>query len=298
MLESVVKQSELFPPNSKMVIFGGGFSGQHIGAVARLLGAKVLCSRRSINAAGADFVFNSITRELPLKEVLSDATHLLSCIPPGSNGKDPVIELLEKEIKKIPLKWVGYLSTTGVYGDSKGKWVNESNPTYPKQPRSKRRLQCENEWQKSGLPIQILRLPGIYGPGRSALETVINGKCRLIYKPGQIFSRIHIDDIAGAIMHLISLSAKGNRPQIVNISDDLPTTNIDVLSYAAKLLKSSLPSIEPFDIASKTMSSMALSFWEENRRVSNKLLCKDLNYSLIHPNFRSGLEECSLILQK
>ena len=298
MLETVVKRSEKLPPNSKMLIFGGGFSGQHIASVAKALGMVVLCSKRTKNHPDSDFVFNSSPQELPSTKVLSGVTHLLSCIPPGEDGKDPLLEKLGNVISKMPLQWAGYLSTTGVYGDSKGEWVDESNSPKPEQLRSKRRLECEREWQQLKLPIQILRLPGIYGPGRSALESILNKKCRLIDKPGQIFSRIHVDDIAGAIMHLISLAAKGNRPKIINISDNLPSSNIEVLSYAGKLLKTPLPSIEQFEIAAKKMSPMALSFWQENRRVSNKLLCEKLNYSLIHSDYKSGLNDCFEQLKK
>ena len=297
MLKTVVKQCPNLSIKGKFLILGGGFSGQHIGRLARELKIETLCSRQSKKKPGADCVFNSETKEIPPFEVLKDTTHLISCIPPDQNGKDPVISHLQEELKGMPLKWVGYLSTTGVYGDSKGEWVNESNMPKPKQDRSKRRLHCEEEWLDSGLPVQILRLPGIYGPGRSALEIILSGKCKLIDKPGQIFSRIHVDDIAGATMHLISLAAKGNMPKVINIADNLPSTNVDVLRYAARLIKHELPAIEPFEKASKNMSPMALSFWQENRRVSNQLLCEKLSYKLIHPDFKSGLDECFLNLK-
>ena len=298
MLETFVKKSSPLPLKSKILIFGGGFSGQHIAKLGRKLGAEVLCSRRSKTKAKADFVFDSSTSQLPPKHIFNEVTHIISCIPPGKNGKDPVLEHLLEDLKKTSLKWIGYISTTGVYGDTQGKWVDESHCPKPEQSRSKRRFECENEWKRSGLPVQILRLPGIYGPGRSAIDSIINNKYRLIDKPGQIFSRIHIDDIAGSIMHLITLSEKNIRPNIINISDNLPSSNIDVLLYAAKLMnKISLPPIEPFEKASKEMSPMALSFWQENRKISNKLLCKDLNYSLIHPNYESGLKEYWLKLK-
>ena len=292
MLEAVVKQSLQFPVNSKMLIFGAGFSGQHVADAARRLGAKVCCSRRTHIKHEDDFIFNSTSKEIPPDTVLENTTHLLSCIPPDENGIDPVLRQLGDSLNQLELKWAGYLSTTGVYGDSKGAWVNEDNKPKPKQMRSIRRHECEKAWGNLNVPTQILRLPGIYGPGRSALETILNGKGRLIHKPGQIFSRIHIDDIAGAIMHLISLSGKGYSPKVINISDNLPSTNIDVLTYAATLIDKSLPSIESFEEASKTMSPMALSFWQENRRISNDLLCQELKYSLIHPNYKSGLQDC------
>ncbi len=292
MLEKVVKQSNQFSPNSKLLIFGGGFSGQHIAKVARRLGAKALCSRRSLLKAGADFLYDSASQTIPEENILKDVTHLISCIPPLDTGEDPVLKNLSTEIQKMPLKWVGYLSTTGVYGDCKGAWVNENDYTNPKQARSIRRLSCEKAWQESGLPVQILRLPGIYGPGRSTLEAITNKKSKVIDKPGQVFSRIHIDDIAGGIMHLINLVAQGVNPKIINLADDFPASNIEVMQYAAYLLNQELPPVESFEIAAQTMSPMALSFWQENRKVSNKVLCKDLGYSLIHPNYKSGLKDC------
>ena len=137
-----------------------------------------------------------------------------------------------------------------------------------------------------------MRLPGIYGPGRSALENIKKGNPKLIDKPGQVFSRIHVDDIAGAACHLMALAAKGERPSIINVADDVPSSNIEVLRYAASLIGASLPPVEQFAIAASQMSPMALSFWQENRRVSNQRLCKELGYSLLHPDYQSGLKDC------
>ncbi len=291
MIQDIVKQSKLLDPKSKLIIFGGGYSGQRIASAARNLGAKVLCSRREKNSEGADFVFNS-NKELT-KEILIGATHVISCIPPLANGKDPLLSQIKNQLINLKdLEWIGYLSTTGVYGDKKGNWVNEDTKPNPQQERSIRRLSCEQEWLETNLPVQILRLPGIYGPGRSAVDNLINGKSQMINKPGQVFSRIHVDDIAGAILFLINLYTLGNQPKIINLSDNLPTTNLEVITYAAKLLKRSPPKIIPFDIAEQTMSPMAQSFWQENRRVDNNLLCKKLGYSLIYPDFKSGLENC------
>ena len=172
MLLDIVKRSLHFPSNSKILIFGGGFSGQHIGNLARQLGADVLCSRRDIKKNGADFVFDSSTNTLPPDNILKNVTHIISCIPPSRNGGDPVLNHFSKELKSMPLQWVGYLSTTGVYGDYKGDWVTEQSITKPKQPRSIRRLACEEQWKSLDLPLQILRLPGIYGPGRSTLDVL------------------------------------------------------------------------------------------------------------------------------
>jgi len=295
MIEEIVKQLDPLPHKSKLIIFGGGFSGQRIASVGRHLGSKVLCSRRKANSKGADFIFN-MHKEVP-NEIFDGATHVLSCIPPLLTGEDPVLNKLKpKLLNSKNLKWVGYLSTTGVYGDTKGEWVNENTSPNPQQDRSIRRFSCEKEWLSTKLPVQILRLPGIYGPGRSVFESLLKGTTKMVDKPGQVFSRVHVDDIAGAVLFLINLYSQGKNPSVVNISDNLPTNNLEVIAFAAKIAKKSLPPAIPFEIAQKTMSPMALSFWQENRKVDNKLLCETLGYSLIYPDFKSGLRNCFLKL--
>ena len=291
MKQDIVKRFDPLPNNSKLIIFGGGFSGQKVANLARHLGVKVLCSRRVKESEGADFIFNT-QKELS-NEIFEGATHVLSCIPPLSNGQDPVLlKLKDQLLNSKDLKWVGYLSTTGVYGDTKGGWVDENTTPNPQQERSKRRFSCEREWLETKLPVQILRLPGIYGPGRSAFESLFNGTAKMIDKPGQVFSRIHVDDIAGSVLFLINLYSQGKNPSVINIADNLPTSNLEVITFAAKIAKKSLPLTIPFEIAKAEMSPMALSFWQENRKVDNKLLCENLGYSLIHPDFKSGLEDC------
>ncbi len=291
MIKDIVKRLDPLPPKSKLIIFGGGYSGQRIATIGRLLGANVLCSRRKKNSKGADFIFNT-ENELS-NEIFEGTTHVLSCIPPLLSGEDPVLRKLKTQLLNSKnLKWVGYLSTTGVYGDTQGAWVNENTSPNPQQERSIRRFSCEKEWLDTNLPIQILRLPGIYGPGRSAFESLLNGTTKMIDKPGQVFSRIHVDDIAGAVLFLTNLYTQGKNPSVVNVADNFPTNNLEVITFAAKIAKKSLPSTIPFEIAKKTMSPMALSFWQENRKVDNKLLCKKLGYSLIYPDFKSGLKNC------
>ena len=291
MIQDIVKRFDPLPPRSKLVIFGGGFSGQRIASFARGLGVKVLCSRRNKESEGADFIFN--TEKEISNEIFEGTTHVLSCIPPLLNGEDPVLLKLKTQLLNSKnLKWVGYLSTTGVYGDTKGGWVNENTSPNPQQERSIRRFSCEKQWIETKLPIQILRLPGIYGPGRSAFESLLNGTTKMIDKPDQVFSRIHVDDIAGSVLFLINLYSQGKNPLVVNVADDLPTSNLEVITFAAKIAKKSIPLKIPFDIAKKEMSPMALSFWQENRKVDNKLLCQKLGYSLIYPDFKSGLKNC------
>ena len=291
MIQNIVKRFDPLPPKSKLVIFGGGFSGQRIASFARGLGVKVLCSRRNKESKGADFIFN--TEKEISSEIFEGVTHVLSCIPPLLNGEDPVLLKLKTQLLNSKnLKWVGYLSTTGVYGDTKGGWVNENTSPNPQQERSIRRFSCEKQWIETKLPIQILRLPGIYGPGRSAFESLFNGTTKMIDKPDQVFSRIHVDDIAGSVLFLINLYSQGKNPLVVNVADDLPTSNLEVITFAAKIAKKSIPLKIPFEIAKKEMSPMSLSFWQENRKVDNKLLCQKLGYSLIYPDFKSGLKNC------
>ncbi len=292
MPKEFVKSFPPLRPNSKLLVLGAGFSGRRVANVVKAQGRTVICSRRNINSSGADIEFDSNSKDLPPIDDLKTITHVLSCIPPLATGEDPVLTKFLNHLKEMPLQWIGYLSTTGVYGDSKGEWVTENDIPKPQQPRSIRRLACEEAWKHSGLPIQILRLPGIYGPNRSALENFKNEKCKIIEKPGQVFSRIHVDDIAGAVLHLIHKASQGEWPLVVNIADDLPTSNKDVLNFAAKLLEKPLPMVEPFERAIEEMSAMAISFWQENRRVSNHLLCKELGYSLLHPDYQSGLKDC------
>jgi len=291
MIQDIVKRFDPLPPKSKLVIFGGGFSGQRIASFARGLGVKVLCSRRNKESEGADFIFN--TEKEISNEIFEGTTHVLSCIPPLLNGEDPVLLKLKTQLLNSKnLKWVGYLSTTGVYGDTKGGWVNENTSANPQQERSIRRFSCEKQWIETKLPIQILRLPGIYGPGRSAFESLFNGTTKMIDKPDQVFSRIHVDDIAGSVLFLINLYSQGKNPLVVNVADDLPTSNMEVITFAAKIAKKPIPLIIPFESAKKEMSPMALSFWQENRKVDNKLLCQKLGYSLLYPDFKSGLKNC------
>ena len=200
-------------------------------------------------------------------------------------------------LRSLPLRWAGYLSTTGIYGDRQGGWVSEQDDPAPKLDRSIRRLNCEQAWLRSGLPIQILRLPGIYGPGRSVLNGLQQGRARLIEKPDQVFCRIHVEDIAGACWHLMHHAEQGvpaspgNR-SIVNVVDDLPAPTAELMRHAANLLGCALPPLEPFDQIVESMSPMAQSFWSENRRVSNHKLCHELGYALLHPNYRVGLQDC------
>ena len=277
---------------NKFLIFGGGFSGNYFAKLIRKKGCIALTSSRLVHNDPHSFVFNSETNEMPKDSIFEGVTHILSCIPPDKNGRDPVLKSLKNKIINLPIKWIGYLSTTGVYGNTYGDWVCEQDQPNPFQERSQRRLNCEREWINSNLPIQIFRLPGIYGPGRSTLEAIKTKKIKVIDKENQVFSRIHVADIANAIIYLIQNKNNLDFHQIINIADDEPCSQIEVIRYGYQLLGLEMPKKILFEEAKKDLSPIAQSFWKENRRVSNKLLCEKLGYKLIYKNYKAGLNNC------
>jgi nucleoside-diphosphate-sugar epimerase len=265
--------------------FGFGFSARTL--AARLQGGdwKVSATSRSaegiaeISASGGNGFLFDATLEIP-----PDVTHVLSSAPPDETG-DPVLRLLASQIQNLKaVKWVGYLSTTGVYGDKGGDWVDEDTVLAPNTSRGQRRLDAERAWAQLGLPTNMFRLAGIYGPGRNQLLTVRNGTARRIIKPGQIFSRIHVADIAGVILASIT---KPNPNRAYNVCDDEPCPPQDVVAYAAQLLGLPLPPEIPYDEAE--LSPMARSFYADSKRVSNARMKNELGYLLQYPNYRIGL---------
>ena len=292
MPESLVNRCQPLPAGSKLCILGAGFCGRRVAALAEALNIEVLTTRRNPDAQSRALRFDTAENLVPTDADLQGVTHLLSTIPPGRDQNDPVLHTLKAQLSQLPLRWAGYLSTTGVYGDTGGAWVSEADAPKPSQERSRRRLVCEQEWLSSGLPVQILRLPGIYGPGRSPLAAVKAGTLKPLHKPGQVFCRVHVDDIAAACLHLMHCSAAGQHPPVVNICDHEPAPSHRLQRYAADLLGCDLPETRRYEDAEPEMSAMARSFWAENRRVSNDLLCQTLGYTMVHPNFRSGLAHC------
>lgn len=222
-------------------------------------------------------------RRLP-SGALEDVTHLLISVPPDAKG-DPVLDMAETAIREaLPeLQWIGYLSTTGVYGDHDGALVDEAVPVNPNAARSRRRAEAEARWQALG--AHIFRLAGIYGPGRSALDDVRAGTAKRIVKSGQVFSRIHVEDIATV------LEASMNRPRpgaIYNVCDDEAAPSAEVVAHACALLGVEPPPEIPFEFAHLT--PMALSFWADNKRVSNRLMHEELGVRLAYPSYREGLK--------
>ena len=288
------KSASMLGDKNKFLILGCGFSGSFFAKTIRKFGCTVLTSTRSASKDPNSFIFNSETGVVPDEEIFDGVTHILSCIPPDKNGNDPVLKSLKNKLKSLSLQWVGYLSTTGVYGNTNGDWVSEINEPNPLQKRSYKRLNCEKEWIESGLPVQIFRLPGIYGPGRSTFEAIKNKKIRVISKENQVFSRIHVADIANAIIYLLQNKNSLKFYQIINIADDEPCSQIEVIQYCYDLLGLTMPKPILFEDAKEELSPIAQSFWMENRRVSNKLLCETLGYKLIYKNYKIGLKNCYL----
>ena len=278
--------------NNKFLIFGGGYSGKFFAKSIKKLGCKALTSSRSNINGPEDFLFDSENNLIPDDNIFDGVTHILSCIPPDKSGKDPVLKTLRKKIQSLSLEWIGYLSTTGVYGNTYGEWVSEEDTPNPSQERSKRRLNCEKEWIDTNLPLQIFRLPGIYGPGRSSLEAIKNRKVKVIQKNNQVFSRVHVEDITNAIIYLLNNKKQLDFHQIINIADDEPCSQIEVIKYGYGLLGLTMPKPSMFEEIKADLSPIAKSFWLENRRVSNKLLCKKLGYKLLYENYRQGLQNC------
>jgi len=214
---------------------------------------------------------------------IAAADHILVSLPPGDNG-DPVLARHAAALADAAPRWVGYLSTTGVYGDRAGGWVDEESAIAPATERGRRRAAAEAAWLATGLPVHLFRLAGIYGPGRSALERVRAGRAQRIVKPGQVFSRIHVADIAR------TLAASIARPRLgraYNLADDLPAPPQDVIAFAAELLGVPPPPEIPFGEAD--LSPMARSFYAESKRVSNARIKDELGVRLRHPDYRAGL---------
>lgn len=219
-----------------------------------------------------------------LADLLAQASHLLSSVPPDAKG-DPVIDLHRVEIEDARhLAWIGYLSTTGVYGDRDGGWVDEMSELKPTGERGSRRLAAEQAWLSLRQPAHLFRLAGIYGPGSSALDTVREGRAKRIVKPGQIFSRIHVADI---VQTLEASIARPHPGAAYNVCDDDPAPPADVIAFAAALLNAPPPPEVPF--AEAELSPMARSFYDDNKRVSNSRIKRELGVALRHPSYRVGL---------
>ena len=271
-----------------LLSFGHGYSAR---ALTKLLSDdwRVIGTTRSEDKAGALMAEGTEPRIWPgadLTPALNAATHILISAGPNEDG-DPVLGRLKDEIaaRRDQFEWVGYLSTTGVYGDHQGGWVDEDTPLTPSTKRGQMRVEAEAAWQALDLPLHIFRLAGIYGPGRGPFAKVRNGTARRIIKDEQVFSRIHVDDIAQVVAASI---ARPNPGAVYNLCDDDPAPPQDVIAYAAELLNLPVPPAQNFEDAD--MTPMARSFYAESKKVRNDRIKDELGIQLLYPDYRAGLK--------
>jgi nucleoside-diphosphate-sugar epimerase len=272
--------------------FGLGYTALALARALKAQGWRVTGSFRDAahaeeaRALGLEIVI--FDRAHPIADIdarLAGATHLLSSVPPDETG-DPVLAVHGTAIARAApqLAWIGYLSTTGVYGDRRGGWVDESSALTPTGARGRRRLEAETAWLALPRPAHLFRLAGIYGPGRSALDTVRAGKARRVVKPGQVFSRIHRDDI---VQVLLASIARPNPGAAYNVCDDDAADPAEVITHACRLLNVTPPPEVPFEAAQ--LSPMARSFYDDNKRVRNDRIKRELGVTLKYPDYRAGL---------
>ncbi len=280
-------------PAVKLFCFGLGYTALALARALMAEGWQVAGTSRDPDKRAQlereGIAVHRFARDQPLErpeDALAGTTHVLSSIAPDEEG-DAVLGLHGRDLLRCgSITWAGYLGTTGVYGDRAGHWVSEADLVAPTLPRTVRRVRAESHWLASGLPAHLFRLAGIYGPGpgRSALAAVRAGTARRIVKPGQVFCRIHVDDI---VQVLRASMARPNPGAIYNVADDEPAPPQDVVTYACTLLGVPPPPEQPFETAE--LSPMARSFYSDSRRVSNERIRRDLGVDLRYPNYRAGL---------
>lgn len=271
--------------DKKLISFGHGYSAQALSKRLLAEGWTILGTTRSSDKADdlrrqgiAPLLFSD-----PIPPEFVDSNHILISAGPDNTG-DPTLAEYAGALAEMTPKWVGYLSTTGVYGDHQGGWVDEATPLTPSTKRGQARVMAESQWRATPLPLHIFRLAGIYGPGRGPFAKVRNGTARRIIKQEQVFSRIHVDDIA-QVLHA-SMQAP-NAGAIYNLCDDDPAPPQDVIAYAAELLGLPVPPAVAYNQAE--MTPMARSFYAESKRVRNDRIKDELGVTLRYPDYRAGL---------
>lgn len=282
----------------KLFCFGYGYTAAALDAELAGKNYAIAGTHRAARVPTCERVqtapFDGTAQSPSVRAALAETTHVLVSVPPGADG-DLVIRWHAADLAALPqLQWVGYLSTIGVYGDTGGGWVDETSPVRPASVRARRRAIAEAEWQRFGAAhdkrVEIFRLPGIYGPGRSALDAVKNGTARRIVKAGQVFNRVHVDDIARLLACAIeraSFQRRADDAAIYNVVDDEPAPPQDVVAYAASLL--GLPAPPETAFADAVLSAMGASFYTENKRVRNARIKSDFAFALAFPTYRHGL---------
>jgi hypothetical protein len=273
-------------PAGKLLCFGLGYTAR---ALAGRLAGEGWSVTSTTREASACCDVRRFDRDHPLPpDAFAGISHILVSIPPDAAG-DLVLNLHRDDIAGLPaLTWLGYLSTTGVYGDRAGGWVDEGSELRPSGARGRRRVAAETDWldlwRRHGVPAHIFRLAAIYGPGRSPLDALRAGTARRIDKPGQVFSRIHVDDLASVLIASMTMPRPG---AIYNACDDEPAAPASVTAHAAALLGLPASPLVPFDAAA--LPPMARSFWNDNKRVANALIKRELGVALRYPSYREGL---------
>ncbi len=284
---------------STLLCFGLGYSAEHFVGMFGDGFSRIIATVRGAERAAVlsahyagrlkAFAFDGTFATPEVKEAIAGADAALVSIPQTETG-DPVLAAFGEALRHASrLRSIVYLSTVGIYGDHGGAWVDENTPPQPDSARGLGRLAAEQAWQnfraRSGAAVAVLRLAGIYGPGRNALTQIASGKARRVIKPGQVFNRIHVADIAQAIDAAIARRADG----IFNVADDEPTPPEEPLVFAAQLLGRDPPPVVAFEEAAPSMTPLALSFWQECRRVKNDKLKRELGVALLYPTYREGL---------
>jgi nucleoside-diphosphate-sugar epimerase len=297
----------------RLFCFGLGYTAGRLAARLAARGFAIAGTTRDLARTAAtlgqpSWALHHFDGDAPLADVeqaLAGTTHLLHSIMPGDHPDhadhadhadhvDPVLRWHAAAIDALPrsqLRWIGYLSTTGVYGDHGGAWVDEDSPRRPSKPRTRRRLVAEDAWLDRG--ARVFRLAGIYGLGRSAIERVKSGAAVRVIKPGKVFNRIHVDDIARVLEASIDHDRERERPRegrAYNVSDGHPASSADVLAHAAALLGVDPPPAVAFEAAE--LSAVARSFWQDDARIANHRIQTELGVELCYPDYRAGLEAC------
>ncbi|MBM6595034.1 SDR family oxidoreductase [Microvirga pudoricolor] len=278
----------------KLFVFGLGYTSQAFIARYRdrftTIAGTVRAAEKAARLSGKGIHVHALENadKAALLRDFREADVLLVSAGPSPDG-DPCLARFGGELAKSRMHWIGYLSTIGVYGDHGGGWVDETTPIAPATKRAKERIAAEKAWlaagRETGKAVQIFRLAGIYGPGRNALVNLAQGKARRIVKPGQVFSRIHVDDIAAVLMASIEHPRPG---AVYNVADNESGPPQDVIAYAAELAGIEPPPEIPFEKAD--MTPMAREFYADNKRVSNRLIREELGVKLIFPTYREGLK--------
>ncbi len=289
---------------TSLLCIGLGYSAQVFAARVAAEGWTVAGTSTSADGAARiaalgyeAIVFDGTAPSDPLRAAIATATHLLISAPPDANG-DPLQRHHGDDLANATrLAWIGYFSTIGVYGDHGGAWIDETTPAHPTNVRSRWRLDAENDWlafgRRSQIRTEVFRLPGIYGPGRGPLESVRKGAARAIVKPGQVFNRIHVEDIANVLAAAI---AHPTEHTVYNVIDDEPAPSHEVLAYAAAQLGLPAPPMIEFDSADLT--PMARSFYSECKRASNARIKSALGVTLLFPTYRDGMKRDAALVRE